>query len=180
MHPFAMKDFLIRAAVPEDAGSIASVHMRSWQQTYRGQLPDEYLDKLLDDIPRLKEVWERIATTMPERAALFVAVVGGEVVGFVNVNPSREEDLDPQTFGELGVIYLLEEFWGQGIGKALHDQGMDYLRGAGFSNAMLWVLDTNERTRRWYERQDWRLDSKVRTEYRGTLVLNEVRYIIQL
>jgi len=175
-----MQEFRIRPAVPADAGPIASVHMRSWQQTYRGQLPDVYLDKLLDDIPRLKEVWERVATTMPERTALFVAVVGGEVVGFVNVNPSREEDLDPQAFGELGVVYLLENFWGKGIGKALHDHGMDYLRGAGFSNAMLWVLDTNERTRRWYERQGWRLDSKVKTEDRGTFVLNEVRYMIQL
>ena len=180
MHPFVMKEFLIRPAIPEDAGSIASVHMRSWQQTYRGQLPDEYLDRLLDDIPRLTEVWERIATTMPDRTALFLAVVDREVVGFVNVNPSREQGLDPKTFGELGVIYLLEEFWGQGIGKALHDEGMNYLRGAAFTNAMLWVLDTNERTRRWYERQGWRLDSKVRTEYRGSLALNEVRYILQL
>ncbi|MBW3589333.1 MAG: GNAT family N-acetyltransferase [Actinobacteria bacterium] len=175
-----MQDFRIRPAVPEDAGSIASVHVRSWQQTYRGQLPDEYLDRLVEDIPRRKEVWQRIATTMSEKAALFVAVVGGETVGFVNVNPSRDEDLDPQTFGELGVIYLLEEFWGQGIGKALHDEGMNYLRGAGFTNAMLWVLDSNERTRRWYERQGWRVDSMVKTDDRGTFVLNEVRYIIQL
>ncbi len=34
----------IRAARPEDAASMARVHVRGWQETYRGQIPDAVLD----------------------------------------------------------------------------------------------------------------------------------------
>ena len=36
----------MREAILADAEAIATVHVRSWQAAYRGQLPDEYLDGL--------------------------------------------------------------------------------------------------------------------------------------
>src|SRR5207247_7924466 len=39
----------IRAAVVDDARAIAEVHVGSWRSTYRGQLPDDLLDRLSVD-----------------------------------------------------------------------------------------------------------------------------------
>ena len=41
---------------------------------------------------------------------------------------------------------------------------------------MLWVLKTNERARRFYEIAGWKTDGQTKTEERGRVVLNEVRY----
>jgi hypothetical protein len=37
---------LIRRAEPRDAAGIAHVHVASWRTTYRGIVPDSYLDAL--------------------------------------------------------------------------------------------------------------------------------------
>ena len=37
---------LIRDAVDADADAVATIHHRGWVETYRGLLPDPYLDEL--------------------------------------------------------------------------------------------------------------------------------------
>jgi len=39
-------DIIIRKALPVNAEAVAKVHVQSWQETYRGIMEDEYLDKL--------------------------------------------------------------------------------------------------------------------------------------
>jgi ribosomal protein S18 acetylase RimI-like enzyme len=146
-------DLVIRLARPEDAPGLAEVHVRSWQETYAGLVPDSYLRSLEEKMERLSGVWRQVAETLNDRSTLLVAEVGERIVGFVQVAPTSEPDLNTEKVGELRVIYLRAEFWGRGIGKALHDEGLRELRSFGFDEAILWVLDTNERTRRWYERQ---------------------------
>lgn len=73
-------------------------------------------------------------------------------------------------------IYLLQEFWGRGIGKQLHDALLKEFLKRGFTEATLWVMDSNDRTRRWYARQGWTEDgSRKEAEVWGARVL-EVRY----
>ena len=43
---------LIRAVRPGDARPIAEAHVQSWQATYRGLLPDSYLQGLADNLQR--------------------------------------------------------------------------------------------------------------------------------
>jgi hypothetical protein len=44
---------IVRVARPDDAAAVAGVHVRSWQQGYRGLLPDDFLD----DQVRSEEIW---------------------------------------------------------------------------------------------------------------------------
>jgi ribosomal protein S18 acetylase RimI-like enzyme len=53
---------------------------------------------------------------------------------------------------------------------------MEGLRCRGFDEAVLWVLETNERARRFYEKAGWKTDGQTKTEERGPVVLNDVRY----
>ncbi len=48
---------VLRNARPDDVGAIAVVHVRSWQATYAGHFPDDFLDAL--DPAQRAEGWRR-------------------------------------------------------------------------------------------------------------------------
>ena len=48
------------------------------------------------------------------RAGVLVAEQAGAVVGFAAICPTRDDDLDPATAGEVSSIYLLQRAWGAG------------------------------------------------------------------
>ncbi|TMC73450.1 MAG: GNAT family N-acetyltransferase [Chloroflexi bacterium] len=153
----------MRPASQADAAAIAGIHIRSWQVAYRGQLPDAYLDRLSEDLARRTSFWERwlAAETASRRQTALVAEEAGRPIGFVTFGPSEDEPPDP-TIGEVYAIYVDPTGWGRGYGRALA--------------AMLWVLDTNIRARRFYEVAGWKPDGGLKTETLGDLLLSEVRY----
>ena len=163
----------IRAAVPADADAIARVHVESWRSAYGGLLPDGYLAGLrVDDrAPRWRERLRRLGT----RETVLGALRGDTVVGFASTGPARDSDCDERVGGELYAIYLLEQEWGRGVGRALHDAAIAALRAARFTEATLWVLETNVRARRFYERQGWAADGATKVERYGARV-TEARY----
>jgi hypothetical protein len=54
------------------------------------------------------------------------------------------------------------------------------LRGRGYLEAILWVLDDNPRARRFYEREGWALDGERKVEPHLGVDVAEVRYRISL
>jgi GNAT superfamily N-acetyltransferase len=59
-------------------------------------------------------------------------------------------------------LYVLPSFWGRGVGRALHDEVLERLRRDGSSHCHLWVLEHNDRARRFYERLGWRENGDTR------------------
>ncbi|MGH7921427.1 MAG: GNAT family N-acetyltransferase [Candidatus Dormibacteraceae bacterium] len=170
---------MIREASIGDAEAIAVVHVRSWQAAYAGRLPQAYLDGL--SVERRRRVWNQIlaATDWPQTGTL-VAEVEGNVAGFVSISPTRDGDQDPARVGEVGTIYVLAEAWGTGIGRALMRSALDRLTEAGYSAATLWVLDTNDRARHFYEAGPWRLDGATKRDDERGFAIEEVRYACSL
>lgn len=165
----------IRRAQASDALAIATVHVRSWQSAYRGLLPGDYLDGL--DVEERVPRWEqRLGELDWPRHAVLVTEEAGRVVGFATLTPSRDDDLDPATVGEVAAIYLLPTAWGQGHGRALMGAALDALGRAAYGEAALWVLDTNQRARRFYEAGGWRPDGAAKLDPRPGFTLSEVRY----
>lgn len=150
----------IREAEPKDAEAIAGVHVRSWQAAYRGQLTDDYLDSL--SVQERLEMHRQMLESSGERRT-WVVEDGGRVVGFAVTGPSQDADADERT-GELYAVYLEPERFGSGIGKRLTDHAIDDLRGRGFRTATLWVLQTNDGARRFYEREGWTPDGLTTSE----------------
>jgi GNAT superfamily N-acetyltransferase len=173
------EDVRIRDAGVEDAVAIANVHIACWQEAYSGQLPEDYLARLPESFDRRREFWGGIAEAPGDREALLVAETAGEITGFVHVCPSRDEGADPSE-GEVTAIYLRKRWWGQGIGRQLFQEGVDRLQGFGFTSAILWVLDSNDRTRHFYEAAGWKVDSGRKVDQIGDLTLREVRYRTRL
>jgi len=162
----------IRDAVSSDAPAIAEVHVESWRAAYAGLLPQMVLDGL--SIAQRTRHWRHVLG--PEsRDRVVVAERDGDVLGFANVGPSHDADTGPTT-GQLGTIYLRSDAWGTGIGRQVHDAGLERLMAAGYDRAILWMLSTNARASRFYERQGWRLDGRIRVQQFGGAVVIDYRW----
>ena len=152
-----MNEVVIRPGRPDDAEAIARTHVATWKTAYRGLLPDQMLDALKheDRVPRWFD-----ALGNPANFVL-VAEAEGEVVGFLAAR--RSSDDESSETGELDAIYILESFAGRGIGTGMMEQSDQWMRDRGFTRAVLWVLPTNLRTRRFYESHGWVDDGAEKT-----------------
>jgi len=164
-------DGTVRAALPEEARAIARVHVASWRSAYRGLMPDALLTNL--SVERRTRMWDAILAH-PE-TDVFVSELTGELVGFIMVGPCHDEDLDARSVGEV-MIYLLEHAWGLGLGRRMWEAGMTALRRRGRATVSLWVLDTNDRARGFYERMGLAADGRDKIEEWDGFGLHEVRY----
>jgi len=150
--------------------------VETWQAAYRGLLPDEYLDSLTAELERRVASWERqIAEAANRRWIQIVAQDETGIVGFVTCGPLEDPTPDPGV-GEVYAIYVHPRAWSQGVGRQLFVRAAELLRVVGYREAVLWVLETNVRARRFYEIAGWHPDGATKTEHRGTVELREVRY----
>ena len=131
----------VREAMIDDAEAIARVHVASWRSTYRGIVPDDFLDRL--SVDRRAEMWRGAIDDRPRTAGVFVAADDvGQLVGFSSCGPNRDAD-NRGYDGELFAIYLLQSYQGRGIGGVLFRAAVRRLSDAGFRAMMLWVLAAN-------------------------------------
>jgi GNAT superfamily N-acetyltransferase len=158
---------------PADAAEIARISVLGWQAAYRGLMPDEFLDRL--DPAERRATWERVA----EEAGTLVLVARDRedaLVGFAAVRASPDADADAST-ADVGALYVDPERWGQGVGKALLSGAVEGARRLGFAETTLWVLEGNQRARRFYEAFGFRTDGATKVESRwGGFSVVEVRY----
>jgi ribosomal protein S18 acetylase RimI-like enzyme len=168
------EELVVREATTDDAAAIALVHARSWQDAYAHVFPAERLSQV--DLERRTENWQ--SWLRQPGSHTFLAILGGEIVGFVNGGPGRDDDLDATRVGELFAIYVSPDRWGSGAGRALMTAHLERLRTSGFSEAILWVLDDNPRARRFYEAAGWATDGATKEDEFLETRVREVRYRI--
>jgi ribosomal protein S18 acetylase RimI-like enzyme len=137
-----------RAALPADAPAIAHVYVESWRTTYRGRLPDAYLDTM--DVGDYTERWALTLSDPKRRSIVLVAEEDDRVVGFASCG--RDRDADTRHQGELYAIYLLREAQGRGHGRALIERSAAALAERSITSMVVWVLRDNAPARGFYER----------------------------
>jgi len=161
----------IREARRSDAGDVAAVHVRSWQQGYRGLLPDDYLAALRPEERARRYSFE---DADPARPATLVAVDGGAIVGFATTGTCRDREAGPA--GEVMALYVDPPSWGAGVGRALVAAARARLADQGFARAVLWVLEGNERAERFYRIDGWSHDGTRRRDEVWGAAVDELRY----
>jgi GNAT superfamily N-acetyltransferase len=141
-------------------------------------MPDDFLDAI--SAKERRKMWKTSLASTQVRTS--VAVAGRELVGFVSVGLRRigphEAPSDPplSTTGELYSIYLVEEWVGHGVGRALMQAGETAMRDLGASFAILWVLGSNTTSHRFYEACGWRRDGATTTYDIGGATLPVIRF----
>ena len=137
----------IRRARLEDAAAIARVRIDCWRITYRGLIPDAYLDSMqLDDSVAL---WHRVLSAGPNTTSVFVAENDGDVIGFAAGNMLQEPRYDVDA--ELSAAYVRSEFQRAGVGRQLVAAVAAGQRAHGARGLIVWVIAGNKSARAFYE-----------------------------
>ena len=165
-----------RLATAADARRIAELHVPAWRAAYRGLLPDALLDA--QSVDRREAQWREWNRGHPLRQ-IWLIERDDALLGFAATGPSRDAGA-PASTGEVYAIYLEPGAIGTGVGRALFAHASEALRTQGFTHAMLWVLDTNVRSRRFYEAAGWRPDGGHKKENLRGVEVSEVRYACAL
>ncbi|CUH33787.1 ribosomal-protein-alanine acetyltransferase [Jannaschia seosinensis] len=132
---------MIRLATPEDRDAITALHLASWQDSYAGILPPEYLrDGLAGD---LAAKWAARTFAPPELT--LVAFTGKEMTGFVCALTGREPPL-------IDNLHVRPDLRAGGTGGKLLEAMKVVLREGGFARACLTVLEENAAAHRFYLR----------------------------
>jgi ribosomal protein S18 acetylase RimI-like enzyme len=137
----------IRPATEQDIPIIAGVHVASWLSSYRGIVPDSYLDALSHE----KHV-QRHQRIMAEPGKIYFVAESFEhgIVGFISGGPNRTDH--SQFTGELYALYILAEHQRKGIGRALVRAWAAKLLSSGINSALVWVLADNKPAIAFYQR----------------------------
>lgn len=145
----------VRPATPDDAEAIESVRIATWKACYRGIVPDAYLDSLSVKSSRVVQL--RKGIDRANAGASLVAVAGARVVGMGFAGPPEDDQL-PEGTGEVFAVYVLQDWQGRGVGRALLERLTSGLHALGYRSAILWTLRDRRATRRFYEANGWELD----------------------
>lgn len=140
---------IVRRAELKDAEAIGRVQVKSWHTTYRGIVPDAFLDEMAYAVYASR--WDGRLSDPESKLITYVAAEDdGTLFGFASGGAQRIEELDFD--GELYAIYLLKEFQQRGAGRLLMQAVANDLLVCGFQTMLVWVLEANKPARRFYER----------------------------
>lgn len=142
-----MSGIEIRPATAADATGIARVRIDTWRTTYRGLIPDAYLDGM--ELDASIALWDKVLTAQQSAADVFVATRDGEVVGFAAGNrmPEPKDGAD----AELTAVYLRPEVQRVGLGHRLVEAVVAAQRARGASAMIVWTIAGNKAARAFYE-----------------------------
>lgn len=168
----------VRVARPDEAEAIADAHVRGWQTTYRGIVPDEVLDGL--SVERRTTFWRDTITAETAAdaslARTWVVEDEGRVHGFASTGAIRDQPEGLAGAGEVFAIYLAPEAQGRGLGRTLFAHAVDDLRTRGLDPVVVWVFEANASARRFYEAAGFRVDGARQPVEFGDVALPEIRY----
>jgi len=161
----------IRRATPEDAPTLAKVHVDSWQAAYQGIVPDSHLEHFT--YQRREDAFRQALTYNLEETYLIEE--GDQPIAILTIGASRDADLDTTTTGEIWGIYITPDYWRKGIGRTLVHQAEHMLHTKGYTQVVIWVLEGNLNARRFYETVGFHLDGADKVVELGK-PLKAVRY----
>jgi ribosomal protein S18 acetylase RimI-like enzyme len=137
----------VRHATPDDAEAIARLRVDEWRATYRGMMPDAYLDALSVDDSAV--FWRRILGANSPNVTVFVADDAGAIVGFASSNVREPPKLG--FTAELSAIYVQADRKRQGIGRRLVSAIAAAERAKGADGLVVFVIAGNRDARAFYE-----------------------------
>ena len=135
---------IIRKANISDAPGIAKVHVDSWRTTYKGIIPQSFLEGL--SYEQRTKLWDN--NISDKTSTIFVAENEGEIIGFVTGGTRKTNE--EAGASDLTSIYLLEEWQGKSVGKKLLNQIMSAFLEQGYQKIYVDVLAANK-TKQFYQ-----------------------------
>jgi len=139
-----MNNIFIKEVEKDDLYNFVYVNTHGWDETYRGIMYDDFLDKILNKIDKNVERQKEKFEEDIKKEKRFILYVDDKPAGIVSVGKSKiDEYLDS---GEIKALYLLNEFKGHGYGKLLFNKGVEELKKQEFNTMIIGCLKDNPST----------------------------------
>lgn len=133
-------DYIIRKKERKDCEEVAHIVTISWNETYKGIVPDDFLDNLYkNEEERVKNSFDNFDEKDNHQ---YVLEVDNKIVGFISVGPTEEQDYT--NCGEIHAIYIINGYKGYGFGKKLIETGIKELKNMGYDKMIIACLDGNK------------------------------------
>ena len=156
---------VLRTVNDLDLMEIGALHYRSRAAAYAHFLPPEAL--AFGSEAALGEWWSERWKWERDDHRMTVAVDGDRLVGFTYLGPDEQPGVRL-----LSAIHVDPGYVGAGVGKLLMLDALEHLG----DRAVLWVLEGNDRARRFYERGGWVFDGVTRDEMWSGVPTHQLRY----
>jgi ribosomal protein S18 acetylase RimI-like enzyme len=157
-------DYTVRLATEADLPTVAAIHIASWQDAYKGVVPDALLvDRSIEGS---LSGWRSTFTKYPANVTV-ATTQDGTIHGFCCAGPvvdaAKNAPFEFQIYG----LHVLPAFRQRGIGAALLRAAFARARDSErMKSAIVWTLRDLQLSRRFYEREGgqvvktgvWRID----------------------
>lgn len=149
---------MIRKAIIEDAFDIAKISKDSWQITYKGIMPDEFLNSL--EILKIAKQKEELLKNPEINTYVYEE---NEILGFVTFSESEEN----KNIGEIYAIYLKPNKKRMGIGSKLFNYAKGVLKEKGYKQMIIWCAKENKPSIKFYEKMGGKIIKEKNNNYLG-------------
>ncbi len=158
----------IRTVTESDLAELGKLYLASWRAGYKGLLPQKFLDELT------AERWKGKFLD----GGSFAAVEDGKIVAHCHARAADEPKMS--SWGEIHTLYTHPDFWGCGYGSAVFERGEKWLREQGFNYAYLYVLEGNERAKRFYNAHGYLPNGDTLCCDVGGVIVTDHKYVKRL
>ena len=132
-------EYVIRKMKMSDCKDVVHVITIAWNETYKGIVPDDYLNNLyLNEEERINIFINRFNENDNHQ---FVLEVDNKVVGYMNVGITN--DTEYSNCGEIFAIYIINGYKGYGYGRELIETGIKELKNMNCNKMLIACLDGN-------------------------------------
>ena len=132
-------NYSIRKKEKKDCKDVAHVVTIAWNETYKGIVPDSFLEELkYNENERAKMSYEKFDVNNNHQ---FVLEIDNEVVGFVKFGVSEDEQFE--NCGEIFALYIIKKYKGNGFGRKLVEEAIKEIKQLGCNKMIIACLKEN-------------------------------------
>ena len=169
-------DITIRKVLPEEAHEYTICHINCWQSAYKDIVPGDYLSNMMNEIEQRTENLRK-ALSEPSDYEYYCVVTNDKIIGRLIIGKSHDED-KPDA-GDLGAIYLLEDYWDKGYGRIMMNFALKRFGELGYNEIIIWSFEANDRANQFYKKFGFKPDG-IKNEMNLGKPLTIIRHIINI
>lgn len=138
--------YTIRLATEADGESLSRLKREMWETTYRGIYPDEKIDNF--DYAKNRDAFVELIRN-PD-VEFYVVEDERKTIGYMDFGIPQRKFMDYKQ--EIGLLYVLKEYQGKGVGTELFRLAYDGIRKNGFDEFFISCNKYNLPAQKFYER----------------------------
>ena len=171
-----MNNVVIVPASKENLKDYVYVNINSWNETYRGIMSDEFLDKIMngieENIQRQIDNFDQKLIDEPDYKK-FILYDNNHAVGMFAICNSR--DTNYPNSGEIKALYLLKEGQKKGYGRLMFERAKEELKKMNFHDMIVYCLEANK-TNEFYKHMGGKLVYSKNRDIAGQDLVENVYY----